>query len=152
MRTRTLSFGAVVLAFTLVAAIPQYGQNRPVASPDKDYARHTLAVSLLRAINMAELDHLLSHGSYLPWGELFTNGDFTEQGSKRVSNNPDLEAVHFSKGPEILPGWMLRLNVTNGGKGYDLLLEDTTDKSCGYAAVTDERGIIRQSKAIDCPI
>ena len=64
---------------------------------------------------MAEPDHLLSH-AYLPWGELFRNGDFTEQGSKWVSNNPDLEAVHFSKGPEILPGWMLRLNVTNSGK------------------------------------
>jgi hypothetical protein len=30
--------------------------------------------------------------------------------------------------------------------------EDTMDKACGYAAVTDERGVIRQSKAIDCPI
>jgi hypothetical protein len=32
------------------------------------------------------------------------------------------------------------------------LLEDKTDKACGYAAITDERGVIRQSKAIDCDI
>jgi hypothetical protein len=46
----------------------------------------------------------------------------------------------------------LRLNITADGQGYDVLLEDTTDKNCGYAAVTDERGVIRQSKAIDCQI
>jgi hypothetical protein len=54
--------------------------------------------------------------------------------------------------PEILPGRSLRLNVTADGKGYDLILEDLTDKSCGYALATDERGIIRQSKNIDCAI
>lgn len=47
---------------------------------------------------------------------------------------------------------MVVKNVTSDGKGYDVLLEDTTDKSCAYAAVRDERGIIRQSKAIDCAI
>jgi hypothetical protein len=46
----------------------------------------------------------------------------------------------------------LRLNLTADAQNYDVLLEDTTDKSCAYAAVTDERGVIRQSKAIDCPI
>ena len=46
----------------------------------------------------------------------------------------------------------MRLNVTADGKGYDLILEDLTDKSCGYALATDERGIIRQSKNIDCAI
>ena len=43
-------------------------KNTSVSVSNKDQARHTLAVSLLRAINMAELDHFLSHGSYLPWG------------------------------------------------------------------------------------
>jgi hypothetical protein len=47
---------------------------------------------------------------------------------------------------------MLRLDLTEDGKGYDVLLEDTTDKTCAYAALTDERRLIRQSKAIDCQI
>jgi hypothetical protein len=38
------------------------------------------------------------------------------------------------------------------GKGYDLMLQDLTDKTCWYAALTDESGVIRQSKAIDCKI
>jgi hypothetical protein len=32
------------------------------------------------------------------------------------------------------------------------LLEDATDEKCGYAAITDERGIIRQGKTIDCEL
>jgi hypothetical protein len=63
-----------------------------------------------------------------------------------------LAKAPLSSGPEILPGWSLRLNVTADGKAYDVLFEDTTDQSCGYAVVSDERGVIRQSKAIDCDI
>ena len=59
---------------------------------------------------------------------------------------------HFSDAPEILPGWNLRLNVHTDGQGYDVLLRDLMDEKCGYAALTDERGVIRQSKAIDCEI
>jgi hypothetical protein len=42
--------------------------------------------------------------------------------------------------------------VTSDGKGYDVLLEDKTDKACGYAAITNESGLIRQSKTLDCDI
>jgi hypothetical protein len=59
---------------------------------------------------------------------------------------------HFSDLPEILPGWNLRLNVHIDGQGYDLLLRDMKDEKCGYAALTDESGVIRQSKAINCNI
>jgi hypothetical protein len=78
--------------------------------------------------------------------------EFAEYEKECLANIPELAAVHFSKGPEILSGWTLRLNLTNDGRGYDLLLEDTVNRACGYAAVTDERGVIRQSKAIDCEI
>jgi len=33
-----------------------------------------------------------------------------------------------------------------------VLLRDLTDDKCSYAALTDESGLIRQSKAIDCEI
>jgi hypothetical protein len=33
-----------------------------------------------------------------------------------------------------------------------VLLLDMTDKKCGYAAVTDENVVIRQSKEIGCEI
>jgi hypothetical protein len=60
--------------------------------------------------------------------------------------------MHLSAGPEVLPGWNLRLNVHAGGQGYDVLLKDLSDKNCGYAALTDEGTVIRQSKTIDCPL
>jgi hypothetical protein len=80
---------------------------------------------------------------------LLASGEFK---AKWLTKIESLAKAPVSSGPELLPGWSLRLNVTTDGQGYDLLLEDTTDKSCGYAAVTDERGVIRQSKAIDCAI
>jgi len=151
MRTRIIFFGAVTLALTLGAAIPQYGQNTSVS--DNDDARHSLAVSLLRTINTAEVADFMGHGAYVTWDELLTKKEFTDCAIEGIAGiDPQLAAAHFSKGPEILPGWTLRLNLTKDGKGYDLLLEDTSDEKCRYAAVTDERGIIRQSKAIDCPI
>ena len=44
------------------------------------------------------------------------------------------------------------MNMHADGQGYEVLLRDMTDKKCGYAAVTDEDAVIRQSKAIDCDI
>jgi hypothetical protein len=67
-------------------------------------------------------------------------------------NGPQQSNLHFADAPEILPGWNLRLNVHPDGQGYDVLLRDMTDEKCGYAALTDESGVIRQSKAIDCEI
>ena len=61
-----------------------------------------------------------------------------------------LPTIPFNDPPEILPGWNLRLNLHSDGQGYDLLLIDLTDEKCGYAVLTDENGVIRQSKAIDC--
>ena len=63
-----------------------------------------------------------------------------------------LPLIQFNDPPEILPGWNLRLNLHWDVQGYDLLLTDMTDEKCGYAVLTDEHGVIRQSKAIDCQI
>jgi hypothetical protein len=151
MRTRIVFLGVVVAAMTLGAAIPQYGQKVAVPASDAENARHMLAISILRWINAAEAGYPW-HGSYVTWDDLLASKEFAEYEKECLAILPELGAAHFSKGSEILPGWTLRLNLTNNGKGYDVLLEDTMDKACGYAAVTDERGVIRQSKAIDCPI
>jgi hypothetical protein len=153
MRTRITFFGAVILALTLGAAIPQFGQDAATASSDADSAKHRLAIKALRAINTAELAYRTNRGSYAPWEDLVNSEEFTNMRTTLAAGNQaPLAGAHFSKGPEILPGWSLCLDVTGGGECYDLLLEDTTDKTCGYAAVTHERGLIRQSKVIDCPI
>ena len=128
------------------SVVPQSFTNRIGIPPAE---RHEFAVRLLRIINTAEATHNIKQGSYTSWDVLRTTTEFSQYvlrwGQFRLSVNP-------GPAPEILPGWSLRLNVTADGKGYDMILADLTDKSCGYAAITDERGVIRQSKTIDCEI
>jgi hypothetical protein len=152
MRNKAIAAIVVLLVVTLGIANLLRSQNAPAKSSDADQARHSLAISLLRAINTAEVTHKMQHGVFLSKDALLASEEFSSYMTRAARNNPQLAGAHISNGPEILSGWVLRLNVTADGQGYDVLLEDTTDKSCGYAAVTDERGLIRQSKAIDCPI
>jgi hypothetical protein len=162
MRKRLVVPSAVLLALLLGPFALEYAQNAPTGSGDSDHAKQSLAVNLLRAINTAEVSYRHNHGEYAPWAILldspeFPYGDgirFVERNDVQWAprTNPQLANLHLSRGPEILQGWMLRLDLTEDGKGYDVLLEDTTDKTCGYAVLTDERGVIRQSKAIDCQI
>jgi hypothetical protein len=101
-------------------------------------------LGLVRTINTLEVTDFSQHGSYEPWQALRERhlGELNGWLARFYS----LEAnVHFGDVPEILPGWNLRLNVNADGQGYVLLLEDAADKE-GFAAVTDERGVIRICK------
>ena len=142
------TFLLVLLAGLLT---PQFAQESPSARANAEKARRHLAVDLLRAINTAEVSHKLQKGSFLPWQSLLADepgyfGPFLARYPQPKANS------HFENPPNILPGWNLRLNIHSDGQGYDVLLSDTSDEKCGYAALTDESGIIRQSKAIDCEI
>jgi hypothetical protein len=153
MRNKAIASIVVLLALTLGVVKSLRSQSTPAKSSDAQHARNSLAINLLRAINTAEADYKIKHGTYATWESLSASGEFLERGLKwGARNEPQLAGVKFSPAPEILPEWSLRLHVTADGKAYDLLLEDLTDKSCGYAAITDERGVIRQSKAIECEI
>ncbi|HKW32107.1 MAG TPA: hypothetical protein VJN92_03815 [Candidatus Acidoferrum sp.] len=150
MRTKSVLFSIVLIALLITTVKTVRGQNTPHSSSDTDRAKRVLAVSLLGVINTTELEYKMSHGAYAARDALLASDEFKKRGTpwfaKYATN------TSFSTGTEVLPGWALRLNVTTDGQGYDLLLEDTTDKTSSYAAVTDERGVIRQSKAIDCAI
>ena len=151
MKTRHASLIAVLLI--LAAAAPLSSQNARDQATDPDHAKHSLAVNLLRAINTAEMDYKNKHGVYASKDTLLASEEFTGRGiAWAAKNDPKLANARVSIGPEVLPGWSLRLNLVADGNGYDVLLEDIRDKSCGYAAVTDERGVIRQSKTIGCKI
>lgn len=137
------------MALLITTAKTLRSQNAPHSSSDADHTKHVLAINLLRAINTAELEYKMNHGGYAARDVLLASQEF--KGRRFVFGRQ--ERVNVPVGdPQIPPGWSLRLNVASDGKSYDALLEDTTDTTCGYAAVTDERGIIRQSKAIDCAI
>ena len=130
MQTKSILLTIGLLALAGATGGARCSQDTPPTSPDSDCARHMTAIKLLRGLNTAELCYKTKHGAYATRDELAASDEF------RVT----------------LSGWSLRLNVTADGKRYDAVLEDTTDKSCGYAALTDERGVIRQGKTIDCEI
>ncbi len=134
-------------------ALPFFSQKPgpPLASHDNE--RHSFALNVLRAINNAEQDYKTQHGGYATWQTLVGEGDFGEHGTKFISEDFYTVAhALYGLGPEIVPGWKLRLNVSNNGKSYDAILEDVTDSHCRFAYVTDERGVVRQSKSVDCPL
>ena len=156
-----------LLLVLLVVQTPQFAQN---TSTDPGAAhRRQLAISLPRTIGTAEATYHTENGSYATWQTLLSSyrkvfdaflarhsDEFLASHGVVILGPPDtvtrhiLPATQFNDPPEILPGWNLRLNVNSDGQGYDLFLTDMTDAKCGYAVLTDENGVIRQSKAIDC--
>ena len=78
-------------------------------------------------------------------------GYFSQSGTKWVSPEfPTVAHALYGSGPEIVPGWRLRLHLSNKDGAYDASIEDVNDPQCGYAVTTDERGLIRQGKSIAC--
>lgn len=141
------------LLFVTLAAAPQSSSQKIAPLPaTRENERRSFAINVLRAINHAELDYKTKHGAYANWQTLVGEGYFGESGTKFSSEEfPTVAHALYGLGPEIVPGWKLRLNISNNGKSYDALLEDVTDPKCRYAGITDERGVIRQSKTTDCP-
>ncbi|MGB2633011.1 MAG: hypothetical protein WAM58_03660 [Candidatus Acidiferrum sp.] len=145
---------ALFLLGGVLALSTTRAQRQPSPTPDdRDRERRSLAVNIVRAINTAEAHYKQTHGSYATWTTLTSNGDFTDSGTKWApASMPTVGHAMYGPGPEIVPGWKLRLTVSKDGSAYDLLLEDVNDPKCGYAVISDDRGRIRQGKAIDCPL
>ncbi len=143
----------LLLNLLLVFAVQAAPQKSSLPASSRENERRSFAVNLLRAINNAEVDYKKKHATFANWETLLGDGYFGDSGTKFVSEEfPTVAHALYSRGPEIVPGWKLRLNISNSGKSYDVLLEDVTDPKCGYAGLMDDRGLIRQSKYIDCPI
>jgi hypothetical protein len=146
---------AAALLGALLVALPSSSAQKQ-SSPtlqDRQREQHSLAVNIVRAINMAEVNYKKNHGTYATWDMLVANGDFTDTGTKWAPKSlPTVAHAMYGRGPEIVPGWKLRLTLSKDGTAYDLLLEDVNDPKCRFAVGSDDRGLIRQSKVIDCPV
>lgn len=140
---------SVLLVLFLGVLTPQHAQEIPAGTEKSDRTRRQFAVSLLRTINTAEVVDKTKLGSYSSWKTLLAH--HSEYFDQFVASH-GLSKTGFADMPEISPGWNLRMNAHADGQGYDVLLRDMTDEKCGYAAVTDENGVIRQSKTINCEI
>ena len=151
-----LQIVAVIVLIALGLALGATARPQKQSPPglgDRERERRSFAINLVRTIQKAQLDFKSKHAVYANWDSLIGNGYFTSTGTKWASSDfPTVAQALYGSGPEIVPGWRLRLNVSHSGNAYDLLLEDVTDPKCGYAVVTDERSTIRQATSLECPM
>jgi hypothetical protein len=137
--------------FLTLPALASAQKNNP-GIPDRERERRSLAVNIVRALNAAEASYKKSRGAYATWDTLLSNGDFSETGTKWAPESfPTVAHAMYGSAPEIVPGWKLRLHLSKDGNAYDLILEDVTDPKCSFAVFSDERGIVRQGRSVDCP-
>jgi hypothetical protein len=140
-----------VLAVCLLLLPSARAQKASPQVPDRERERRSLAINLTRAINAAEANYKKNHGVYVTWDALLANGDFTDTGTKWAPESfPTVAHAMYGRGPEIVPGWKLRLSLSKDGTAFDLVLEDVTDPKCGYAVFSDDRGRVRQGKSVEC--
>ena len=137
MSRHRIILSGVLIVLALGVLTPQFAQD---VSTEQRHDQGLL-VGLVRTINTAEAVDFSKYGSYSSCQTVLSrHAEYFNGWLKSFYPN-----VHFGDTPEVLPGWNLRLNVNPDGQGYILLLEDTADKD-GFAAVTDERGVIRLCK------
>jgi hypothetical protein len=136
----------VSLVFLLGVQTPQFAQDTYTGPTLPDQERLRVAIGLVRTINTAEGVERSTRGSFASWQTLLAHEQdkFNEWLRSFYSRDPN---VYFSSTPEILPGWNLRLLLQPDGLGYVVLIEGAKDKN-GYAAVSDERGVIRVCKPL----
>jgi hypothetical protein len=146
MSTHRIILCCALLVLALGVLTPQVALEASTGAqkPDQEGLNRALLLGFLRTINTAEVMELSKHGSYAPWPTLLAHQAEYLNGWLVKFYSQDANA-HFGDMPEVLPSLKLRLNVHLDGQGYDVLLEDVTDQY-GYAALSDERGIIRECK------
>jgi len=144
---------ALLMILILTWQAASWAQKGAPAVADRERERRSFAQNLVKAINAAEADYRKKHDVYANWDTLVGIGDFSSTGTKWApAEFPTVAHALYGNGAEIVPGWRLRLHLSKGDKAYDLLLEDVTDPKCSYAVFSDERGLIRQGKSIDCAL
>ncbi len=146
MKKRRVLLNATLLMLFLGLVMPQNAQDVPTSAERSNQPRRMVAINVLRTINTAEFLEQSTHGSFASWETLLERhsqyfDEFIAMHGQQIGT------AHFANPPEILPGLKLRLSVHINGQGYDVLLEDTADKT-GYAVLSDERAVIRECKWI----
>ena len=147
MKKHWVILSAVLVVLFLGVLTPQFAQDTSTGPANADQGRRRVALGLLRSINTAEVGEVINYGSYASWQTLLAHQPKFFDKFLPI-NYPQEANLHFADMPEILPGWSLRFNGHADGQGYDVRLQDLTDKQYGYAALTDESGVIWQAEPL----
>lgn len=127
---------------------PQFAQE-PAANTqpsEEEQHRRAILMGLMRTINTAEVVELTTHGSYSSWEILLSHKqDYFNGWLTRIHSRDG--SARFADAPEVLMGYVLRLNVHIDGRGYDVRLEDTVGKQ-RHAAFSHESGLIWKAEPL----
>ena len=144
IKKHRIIWSTLVLVVALASEASQFAQNTSAGAQEPEMEKRTTLLGLVRTINTVEVTDFSQYGSYESWQTL-RERHLRDLDGWLARFYPSKANAHFGDMPEILPGWDLRLNVNADGQGYVLVLEDIADKT-GYAALSDERGVIRECK------
>jgi hypothetical protein len=144
MKKHPVISSVLLLVLFFGVLTPQFAQETATNPSQPDPEKHAQMLGLLREINTLEATDFHNYGSYASWQTLLERHlrDLSAWLARYYSREAHAQ---FGEMPEILPAWNLRLSVQTNGQGYVVLLEDTNDKT-GYAALSDERGAIKECK------
>jgi hypothetical protein len=150
MKSTSVTLKVIVLLLSGVVTSQSAQDVGPIANKF-DQPRHQTAVALLRTINTAEVVNLSTYGSFSVWQILLAHYQQSfDNFAAMAVHEQQIPKSQFAEPPEIMPGWNLRMNVHPDGQGYDLMLQDMTDKKCGSALFTNETTVIWESTALGC--
>ena len=98
-------------------------------------ARRTQAVFATRSVNNMQANQPAARGSkYFRHDELASSPFAQKQ-----QGNAQFKSLNLTPGEEILPGWELKLDVTEDS--YWFMIKDKTDP-CGFALISNKAGLI----------
>ena len=135
--------GTICLALFLIGV----GASRSASSFPQDapiHERKYAAVTLLRVINTAEMEHQAKQKHFGSFAELLDSGSL-EAAGKRFGDAWRALAFDRKAIAEPLAGYAMHFTVDGEGKSYSVSL---SDKSNYESFFTDERGLIFEAKPL----
>ena len=133
------TIGLVALSFS--SAHAQQCLHGPDEAADQKVRRRE-ALTATRTVNNLQANQPGSRSStFLRQVELPTSP--FAKGPDGAS--PFFKKLNFTPGEELMPGWVLTLDVTQDG--YWFMIKDKTDP-CGFAYVSNQAGVIYSSEPI----
>jgi hypothetical protein len=126
------------------SATPVHGRVQAcLHGPDEtppERARRRDALTAARNVNNMQANQPGASGKRYLRHEDLAGSPFAQ-----TQTTPGFKALNLARGEEILPGWVLTLDV--GDDGYWFMIKDKTDP-CGFAYISNEQGVIYTAEPI----
>jgi hypothetical protein len=95
-------------------------------------------------INTAEAQYKFAHGVYADYATLLRSGQLKDTGGREFTLLPR----NFQSETDPLPGYRLRVLISQDGNSYQLSIQETTT-DCGTGLFSDETGVVFEGHALD---